>query len=66
MDKQKIVPIGNAALLGAGVALFYSEEKWEALDTLAHKVQHISLAEMEDFQEVYLEAMGFAKVEEER
>lgn len=63
MDKQKIIPIGNAALLGAGVALFYPEEKWEALDTLAHKVQHISLAEMEGFQEVYLEAMSFAKVE---
>ena len=65
MEKKKIVPIGNAALLGAGVALFYSEEKWRALNTLARKVQHISLAEMEGFQEVYLEAMGFAKVEEE-
>ena len=65
MEKKKIVPIGNAALLGAGVALFYSEEKWRALNNLAHKVQHISLAEMEGFQEVYLEAMGFAKVEEE-
>jgi len=52
----KIVPAGNTALRGAKRALFDGPA---AYDALAGSVRHIALDRAPDFQDVYVEEMGF-------
>ena len=54
---QQIIHAGNTALLGAKLALFpehRSEFNW-----IQHRVRHVPLNERADFQEIFLEQVGF-------
>ena len=53
---EKIVPAGNTALRGAKRALFDGPSAYEAI---AGSVRHIALDRAPDFQDVYVEEMGF-------
>jgi uncharacterized 2Fe-2S/4Fe-4S cluster protein (DUF4445 family) len=53
---EKIVPAGNTALRGAKRALF---DDPFAHDALAGSVRHIALDRTGDFQDIYVEEMGF-------
>jgi uncharacterized 2Fe-2S/4Fe-4S cluster protein (DUF4445 family) len=53
---DQIHPAGNTALLGAKIALFADPEIFA---TLARKITHVSLSELPDFQDTYVEEMLF-------
>ena len=53
---DQIQPAGNTALLGAKIALFADPEIFA---TLARKITHVSLSELPDFQDTYVEEMLF-------
>ena len=53
---EKIVPSGNTALRGAKRALF---DEPSAYDALAAEVRHIPLDRDPEFQDIYVEEMGF-------
>jgi uncharacterized 2Fe-2S/4Fe-4S cluster protein (DUF4445 family) len=53
---EKITPSGNTALLGAKMALFSDPPTWEGL---ASRIEHCSLSERPDFQDIYVENMIF-------
>jgi uncharacterized 2Fe-2S/4Fe-4S cluster protein (DUF4445 family) len=53
---EKIIPAGNTALRGAKRALF---DEPSAYESLAARVRHIALDQSPDFQDVYVEEMGF-------
>ncbi len=55
---EKITYVGNAALMGAEMALISETERKRA-DGLAKEIEHVSLAARMDFQEIFIEAMGF-------
>lgn len=54
---EAIAPVGNAALLGAKLALF--DENRGALAGLCERIEHVSLEKAPDFQELFAEAMIF-------
>ncbi len=49
---------GNASLAGARILLLNSEER-DACERIAARVKHVSLAQGEDFQKTFVEAMAF-------
>jgi uncharacterized 2Fe-2S/4Fe-4S cluster protein (DUF4445 family) len=53
---NRVAPAGNTALLGAKRALFEEPAAWDAI---ANRVEHVSLNEDPNFQEIYAEEMGF-------
>jgi uncharacterized 2Fe-2S/4Fe-4S cluster protein (DUF4445 family) len=53
---DRVAPAGNTALLGAKQALFEEAAPWDAI---AKRVEHVSLNEDPNFQEIYAEEMGF-------
>jgi uncharacterized 2Fe-2S/4Fe-4S cluster protein (DUF4445 family) len=53
---NRVTPAGNTALLGAKRALFEETAPWDAI---AKRVEHVSLNEDPNFQEIYAEEMGF-------
>jgi uncharacterized 2Fe-2S/4Fe-4S cluster protein (DUF4445 family) len=53
---EKIQQAGNTALLGAKVALFADDLEFAGIRS---RVEHISLASDSEFQEIYVEEMGF-------
>jgi uncharacterized 2Fe-2S/4Fe-4S cluster protein (DUF4445 family) len=53
---NRVAPAGNTALLGAKRALFEEPTPW---DDIAKRVEHVSLNEDPNFQEIYAEEMGF-------
>lgn len=55
---EKITYVGNAALMGAEMALISETERKRA-DVLAKEIEHVSLAARMDFQEIFIEAMCF-------
>ena len=55
---EKITYVGNAALMGAEMALISETERKRA-DILAKEIEHVSLAARMDFQDIFIEAMGF-------
>ncbi|MGI9295780.1 MAG: ASKHA domain-containing protein, partial [Pseudomonadales bacterium] len=55
---DKITYFGNAAGLGAKMALL-SEKERERASTLAEEIEHVSLATHPDFQEIFVEALKF-------
>ena len=61
---KKITYVGNAALMGAGMALISETERKRA-DSLAKEIKHISLAAHPDFQEIFIRAMDFSDVEKD-
>jgi len=54
----KITYVGNAALMGAEIALLSETERARA-STLANEIEHVSLAARLDFQDIFIEAMCF-------
>jgi uncharacterized 2Fe-2S/4Fe-4S cluster protein (DUF4445 family) len=56
LPPERIVPAGNTALLGAKRALYADPEEWTHL---AARIEHFSLSEKPDFQEIYVENMNF-------
>jgi len=57
LPRERILPAGNTALLGAKRALFESEAAW---DHLARRVEHVSLSAEPDFQDIFAEEMRFS------
>ncbi|MBI2561992.1 MAG: DUF4445 domain-containing protein [candidate division NC10 bacterium] len=55
---DRVSYVGNAAALGAQMALVSETERRRA-DDLARRIQHVSLADHPDFQDVFLEAVTF-------
>ena len=56
---EKVQPAGNTALLGAKLALFGLKEHNGAYPEILGKVKHVSLNEVERFQDIFVEEMGF-------
>jgi uncharacterized 2Fe-2S/4Fe-4S cluster protein (DUF4445 family) len=57
---ERIRYVGNAAALGAQLALVSEAERARA-DRLARSIEHLSLATHPDFQDLFVEAMNFPK-----
>ena len=55
-DPDRITPSGNTALLGAKMALFSEPAEFSSL---ASRIEHITLSEKPDFQDIYVEEMMF-------
>jgi uncharacterized 2Fe-2S/4Fe-4S cluster protein (DUF4445 family) len=55
---EKITYVGNAAALGAQIALLSETERRRA-ERLARQIEHVSLAARPDFQDVFIEAICF-------
>jgi uncharacterized 2Fe-2S/4Fe-4S cluster protein (DUF4445 family) len=55
---QSVVYVGNAALLGAEMALV-SETERALAGTIAARVEHVALGGSPAFQELYVQGMGF-------
>lgn len=55
---ERIRYVGNAAALGAQLALLSEPERARA-ETLARSIEHVSLASHPDFQEIFVDAMNF-------
>jgi uncharacterized 2Fe-2S/4Fe-4S cluster protein (DUF4445 family) len=57
---EKIRYVGNAAALGAQLALLSEAERARA-DTLARSIEHVSLAAHPDFQDIFVDCMNFPR-----
>ncbi len=55
---EKVTYFGNAALLGAQMALL-SETERDRARTLAGEIEHVALAAHPDFQDIFVDAMAF-------
>jgi uncharacterized 2Fe-2S/4Fe-4S cluster protein (DUF4445 family) len=60
LPESRIRYVGNAALLGAQLALL-SESARERAETIARAIEHVSLAAHPDFQDVFVECMNFPR-----
>jgi uncharacterized 2Fe-2S/4Fe-4S cluster protein (DUF4445 family) len=58
LPQDRVSYVGNAAALGAQMALVSEAERRRA-DDLARQIRHISLATHPDFQDVFLESVKF-------
>ena len=56
---QRITYMGNAAAIGAQMALLSEVERLRAFD-LARKIEHVALAARPDFQDIFVEGMNFS------
>lgn len=57
--EEKVIPVGNAALLGAKIALFQLNASEDATVGVRRKVQHFCLASDPEFDETFIEEMPF-------
>ena len=55
---DRIAYVGNAAHLGAQMALL-SERERERAEELAQRIEHVALAARPDFQDIFVDGMGF-------
>ena len=55
---ERITYFGNAAALGAQMALLSETERARA-SVLARRIEHVALATNPDFQEIFIEAVQF-------
>jgi uncharacterized 2Fe-2S/4Fe-4S cluster protein (DUF4445 family) len=60
LPPERIRYVGNAAALGAQLALVSEAERIRA-ERLARSIEHLSLATHPDFQDLFVEAMNFPK-----
>ena len=56
-----IEPVGNTALLGAKIALFGREREAFEQRALRARVEHIPLATLPGFQDVFVESLAFPR-----
>jgi uncharacterized 2Fe-2S/4Fe-4S cluster protein (DUF4445 family) len=54
--QERVTPAGNTALLGAKLALFSNRSEF---NPLARRIEHVTLSEKPDFQDIYVEEMIF-------
>ena len=59
---SRLVSVGNAASVGARMALLSSEARRKA-EEIAARVEHVELSNRPDFQEEFMEAMYFPSTE---
>ncbi len=59
LESGKIRYIGNAALLGAQLALL-SEAERAAADDITQRIEHVALAARPDFQDIFVDSMNFS------
>ena len=57
---DRIVPVGNAAAMGAKLALLTRSGR-ERAETLARTARHIDLATHPDYEEIFMEALNFPR-----
>src|SRR5437867_9999601 len=62
---DRIRYVGNAASLGAQACLLSEAERQRA-DTIARRIEHVSLAAHPDFERVFVDAMNFPEPEPAR
>jgi len=60
LPETKIRYVGNAAALGAQLALV-SEAEREHAERIARRIEHVSLAAHPDFQDIFVDCMNFPK-----
>ena len=60
LPESRIRYVGNAAALGAQLALMSETERARAAD-LAGRIEHVSLAAHPDFQDVFVDCMNFPR-----
>lgn len=58
LPHEKITYIGNAALLGAQMALLSETERHAAYD-ITRNIEHVALAARPDFQDIFVDSMAF-------
>jgi uncharacterized 2Fe-2S/4Fe-4S cluster protein (DUF4445 family) len=59
LQVERITYMGNAAAIGAQMALLSEFERLRAFD-LARKIEHVALAARPDFQDIFVEGMNFS------
>lgn len=57
---ERINYVGNAALLGAQLALISETERERAFE-IAHRIEHVALATRMEFQDIFVDACRFSK-----
>lgn len=57
--EDQVKPVGNTALLGAKIALFSPDAEDGAYSAIRARMEHVSLNEDPEFQDVYVDEMGF-------
>ena len=62
IDLDRITYVGNAAHLGAQMALLSERERARA-DELARRIEHVALAARPDFQDIFIDGMSFESAE---
>jgi uncharacterized 2Fe-2S/4Fe-4S cluster protein (DUF4445 family) len=60
LPERKIRYVGNAAALGAQLALVSEAERRRA-EAIAARIEHVSLAAHADFQDIFVECMNFPR-----
>lgn len=60
LPESRIRYVGNAAALGAQLALMSEPERRRA-EAVARRIEHVSLAAHPDFQDVFVESMNFPR-----
>ena len=58
VDLDRITYVGNAAHLGAQMALLSERERLRA-EELAQRIEHVALAARPDFQDIFIDGMSF-------
>jgi uncharacterized 2Fe-2S/4Fe-4S cluster protein (DUF4445 family) len=58
LPQERITYVGNAAALGAQMALL-SEDERNRCHELAHRIEHVALASRPEFQDVFVDGMKF-------
>jgi uncharacterized 2Fe-2S/4Fe-4S cluster protein (DUF4445 family) len=58
LPTERITYMGNAAAVGAQMALLSETERLRSFD-LAQKIEHVALAAMPEFQDIFVEGMNF-------
>ena len=62
VDLDRITYVGNAAHLGAQMALLSERERLRA-EELARRIEHVALAARPDFQDIFIDGMSFESAE---
>jgi uncharacterized 2Fe-2S/4Fe-4S cluster protein (DUF4445 family) len=58
VEPGRVRYVGNAAALGAQLALLSERERARA-ESIARSIEHVSLAAHPDFEQLFVDAMGF-------
>jgi uncharacterized 2Fe-2S/4Fe-4S cluster protein (DUF4445 family) len=59
LPTEKITYVGNAALMGAQMALLSETERRRSYE-LAQRIEHVALATRPEFQEIFVDGMNFS------